>query len=185
MAAIAGEKNIHPDRIEVWFADEARVGQKNKITRRWARRGTRPAAPKDQRTQSAYIFGAICPREGKATGLVLPRCTSEAMSLHLAEIAKAVGPGAHGVVVLDQAGWHMSHRLIVPDNMTLLALPAKAPELNPVENVWQFMRDNWLSNRVFASYTEIVDRCCRAWNRLIDQPWLIMSIGLRQWAHGF
>ena len=69
--------------IEIWFADEARIGQKNKITRRWAKRGTRPSAPKDQRTASAYIFGAICPAEGKGAGLVLPRCTSEGMTLHL------------------------------------------------------------------------------------------------------
>src|SRR3712207_9132516 len=72
--------------VEIWFADEARVGQKNKITRRWAKRGTRPAAPKDQRTASAYVFGAICPVAGKGTGLVLPRCTSEGMTLHLAQI---------------------------------------------------------------------------------------------------
>src|SRR3954463_11843789 len=62
--------------LEIWFADEARIGQKNKITRRWAKRGTRPSAPKDQRTASAYIFGAICPAEGKGAGLVLPRCTT-------------------------------------------------------------------------------------------------------------
>jgi hypothetical protein len=73
--------------LEIWFADEARVGQKNTITRRWAKRGTRPAAPKDQRTQSAYIFGAICPAEGKGVGLVLPRCTTAGMTLHLAEIS--------------------------------------------------------------------------------------------------
>jgi transposase len=171
--------------IEVWFADEARVGQKNKITRRWARRGTRPSAPKDQRTSSAYIFGAICPAEGKGAGLVLPRCTSEAMTLHLAEISQAVAPGAHALVLLDQAGWHLSKRLVIPDNVTLMPLPAKAPELNPVENVWQFLRENWLSNRVFPSYEAILDHCCAAWNKLTDQPWRIMSIGLRDWAHRF
>ena len=101
------------------------------------------------------------------------------MSLHLAEISQAVAPGAHAVVLLDQAGWHQSRRLVVPANITLLLLPAKAPELNPVENVWQFMRDNWLSNRVFTSYPDILDHCCAAWNRLTDQPWRIMSIGLR------
>ena len=78
--------------LEIWFADEARIGQKNKITRRWAKRGTRPAAPKDQRTASAYIFGAICPAEGKGAGLVLPRCTTAGMTLHLKEIAQAVAP---------------------------------------------------------------------------------------------
>jgi hypothetical protein len=78
--------------LEIWFADEARIGQKNKITRRWAKRGTRPSAPKDQRTASAYLFGAICPAEGKGAGLVLPRCTTEGMTLHLKEIAQAVAP---------------------------------------------------------------------------------------------
>jgi transposase len=107
------------------------------------------------------------------------------MSLHLSEISQAVAPGAHAVVLLDQAGWHQSKRLLIPANITLVPLPAKAPELNPVENVWQFLRENWLSNRVFRSYEDILDHCCAAWNKLIDQPWRIMSIGLRDWAHGF
>ena len=106
------------------------------------------------------------------------------MQWHLDEIASQVAPGAHAVVMLDQAGWHMSTKLIVPDNITLLPLPPRAPELNPAENVWQFMRDNWLSNRVFKSYDDIVDHSCHAWNNLIDQPWTIMSIGQREWAHG-
>jgi putative transposase len=102
--------------IEIWFQDEARIGQKNKITRRWARRGTRPSAPKDQRTKSAYIFEAICPEQGKGAGLVLPFCNTETMSLHLAEISLAVAPGAHAVVLMDQAGWHMTGKLVVPAN---------------------------------------------------------------------
>ena len=169
--------------IELWWQDEARVGQKNKIARRWARRGTRPRAPHDQRTSSAYIFGAICPKEGKGAALGLPRCDTQAMSLHLAEVAQAVAPGAHGVMLMDRAGWHCAKDLVVPDNLTLVLLPARSPELNPVENIWQFLRDNWLSSRVFASYRDIVDHCCDAWNRLTDQPWLIMSIGLRDWAN--
>ena len=107
------------------------------------------------------------------------------MQLHLDEIARAVDPGAHALVMLDQAGWHMTDRLVVPDNITLLPLPPRSPELNPVENVWQFMRDNWLSNRVFTSYDDIIDHCCDAWNKLVDQPWRIMSIGMRQWAHRY
>ena len=183
MDEIAAEAGGRP--IEIWFCDEARVGQKNKITRRWAPRGTRPSAPSDQRTQSAYIFGAICPAEGKAAGLILPRCTTQAMALHLEEISLAIAPGHHAVLMLDQAGWHLSPKLKVPDNITLLPLPSKSPELNPVETVWQYMRDNWLSNRVFSSYPDILDHCCEAWNRLVDQPWTIMSIGLRQWAYRF
>jgi transposase len=169
--------------IEIWFQDEARIGQKNKITRRWAKRGSRPAAPRDQRTKSAYIFGAICPARGRTAGLVLPRCNTEAMSLHLQEISANVAPGAHGLVLLDQAGWHGAKDLVIPDNITLLPLPPRSPELNPTENIWQFIRDNWLSNRVFTSYGDILDHCCHAWKQLTDQPWLIMSIGLRDWAH--
>ena len=105
--AIARDKGIDRGRIEVWFADEARIGRKNKITRRWARRGTRPSAPHDQRTASTYIFGAIFPGEGKGAALVLPACNTEAMNLHLAEIANEVAPGKHAVLVLDQAGWHL------------------------------------------------------------------------------
>ena len=182
---IARKQGIAPSAVEIWFADEARIGQKNKITRRWARRGTRPAAPLDQRTASTYIFGAICPQDGKGAALVLPHCNTAAMNLHLAEIAVAVAPGAHAALLVDQAGWHMSDRLQVPSNITLVPLPPKCPELNPTENVWQFMRDNWLSNRVFQSYDAIVDHCCNAWNKLVDQPWTIMSIGLRDWAQGF
>jgi transposase len=107
------------------------------------------------------------------------------MQWHLDEISSQVAPGAHAVVMLDQAGWHMSKNLIVPDNMTLLPLPPRAPELNPVENIWQFIRDNWLSNRVFKSYDDILALSCDAWNSLIDQPWKIMSIGHRKWAHEF
>ena len=183
MDEIAREKNVDAAAIEIWFSDEARIGQKNKITRRWAKRGTRPSAPHDQRTASTYIFGAICPKEGKGAALILPSCNIEAMNLHLAEIATEVAPGAHAVLMVDQAGWHLSPRIIVPDNITLVPLPPKCPELNPTENIWQFMRDNWISNRVFKSYDDIVDHCCEAWNKLIDQPWRIMSIGMRDWAH--
>jgi len=105
------------------------------------------------------------------------------MNLHLREISLNVVPQAHAILILDQAGWHLSKALEVPDNITILPLPPKSPELNPVENIWQFIRDNWLSNRVFSSYDDILDHCCDAWNKLIQQPWTIMSIGSRQWAH--
>ena len=156
--------------IEIWWQDEARVGQKNTITRRWARRGTRPSAPKDQRTKSVYIFGAVCPERGVGAALVLPRCDTQAMQRHLDEIATQVAPGAHAVVMLDQAGWHTTGKLVIPDNITLLPLPPRSPELNPVENIWQFMRESWLSNRVFPSLEQIIDLCCWAWNNLVAQP---------------
>jgi hypothetical protein len=81
-----------------------------------------------------------------------------------------------------QAGWYLSGRLVMPPNITLIPLPAEWPELNPQDNVWRFLRDNWLSNRIFKSYDDVVDHSCEAWNKLVDQPWRIMSIGLRNWA---
>jgi transposase len=114
----------------------------------------------------------------------MPYADTPAMQAHLAEISAAVDPDAHAVVILDQAGWHMSTKLVIPDNITLMPLPPRSPELNPVENIWQYIRDNWLSNRVFQSYDDIVALCCEAWNKLIDRPWKIYSIGMREWANG-
>ena len=107
------------------------------------------------------------------------------MNLHLIEIAGMVAPGRHAVLVMDQAGRHLSKMLVVPDNITILPLPPKCPELNPQENIWQFLRDNWLSNRIFSSCDDIVEQCCQAWNRLVNQKSRITSIGTREWANGF
>ena len=142
----------------------------------------RPRQVKDLRTSSAYLFGAICPERGEGAALVMPRANTEAMDLHLEEISRAVAPNAHAVVLLDQAAWHTTAKLGIPENISLVPLPPKSPELNPAENVWQYLRQNWLSNRVFDSYEAIVEASCQAWNNLTDQPWKIMSIGLRAWA---
>jgi len=105
------------------------------------------------------------------------------MNLHLAEISTLVTPGAHAVITLDGAGWHkLGGRLVVPPNLSLLHLPPYSPELNPVENVWQFLRQNFLSNRVFDTYHAIVDACCDAWNALVAVPDRIRTIASRDWA---
>jgi hypothetical protein len=185
VAAITHQRGLDPSDIEVWFGDEARVGQKNRITRRWARRGSRPSAPSDQRTASTYIFGAICPKEGKAVGLSLPWCNTAMMNLHLAAISADGAPGRLAVLLVDQAGWHLFAKLVVPHNITVVLLPPKCSELNPQESVWQFIRDNWLSNRVFDDIMPSSAHCCDAWKKLEAQPWTIMSIGLRNWAYRF
>ncbi len=134
-----------------------RVGQKNKLTYRWARKGSRPRAAHDQRTQSTYLFGAVCPEHGTGAALVLPFCNTEAMQLHLDEIAAKVTAGAHAILILDQAGWHGAKELKIPGNISLLQLPPRAPELNSQENIWQFLRQNWLSNRIFKSFDDVVE----------------------------
>ena len=100
-----------------------------------------------------------------------------------AEPARRGLEGARAVLLLDRAGWHTTGTLDLPSNITPISLPSRAPELNPVENIWQYLRTNWLSNRVFDTYQEIVDAACEAWRRLIDQPQTITSIGMREWAH--
>ena len=168
--------------MEIWFQDEARVGQQGTLTRVWAKRGTRPRAPRDTRYEWAYLFGAVCPARGVAAGLVLPFVNTPAMNAHLAEISRTVAPGAHAVLVLDGAGWHGGSALFVPDNISLITLPPYSPELNPVENVWQYLRANWLAISVFDNYDDIVDACCAAWNRFADDPTAVSSITSQSWA---
>ena len=144
--------------VEIWFQDEMRLGQKNPRTQRWARYGTRPRALADLRTKSACLFGAICTERvgaicaerGTGAAGVRPPADTQAMPHHRDEIARTLAPKAHAVVVLDQAGWHTTGKLRVPENLSLLPLPPKSPKLNPVENVWQFLRQNKLSNRIFG-----------------------------------
>jgi hypothetical protein len=168
--------------IEVWFADEARVGQQGTLTRVWAKRGSRPRAPRDRRYTWAWLFGAVCPERRVGAAVVMPEVNTAAMEAHLAEIGRRVSPGAHAVLVLDGAGWHSSPRLRVPGNVSLLPLPRYAPELNPVENVWEYLRQNLLSHRVWDSYEAIVEACCDAWNALMRRPEQIASITTRGWA---
>lgn len=170
-------------KIEIWFQDEARIGQKNSLVRQWARRGTRPTQPADQRYESAYLFGAICPARGVGAGLALPFADTQAMQLHINEIALHVAKDAYAVLLMDRAGWHTTPNLVWPKNITPILLPSRAPELNPVEQIWQFLRQNWLSNSVFESYDTIIEAACDAWNKLLAKPDVITSIGMRQWAH--
>jgi DDE superfamily endonuclease len=168
--------------IEIWFQDEARVGQKGTLTRLWARKGTRPRAVRDTRYEWAYLFGAVCPERATGAGLVMPYANTEAMNKHLEEISKAVSPGAHAVLLHDGAGWHSSKGLTVPANITTITLPPYSPELNPVENVWEYLRKNKLANRLYETYEDIVEACCEAWNALMATPDCIASTTLRSWA---
>lgn len=169
--------------LEIWFADEARVGQRGALTRVWGRRGSRPPAVRDHRYDWAYLFGAICPARATGAAVVMPAVNAEAMTEHLKAISACVARGWHALVILDGAGWHQTgDKLAVPDNITLLPLPPYAPELNPVENIWLFLRQNFLSHRIWNSYEEIVDACCAAWNALMAMPERIVSIASRDWA---
>lgn len=138
---------------------------------------------RDNRHDNAYLFGAICPDRATGAAIIMPGVNSEAMAEHLREISSQVAPGAHAVLVCDGAGWHQpGERLPVPDNITLLPLPPYAPELNPIENVWEYLRSNQLSLRVWNSYQAIQNACKDAWNALMADPARIRSITARVWA---
>ena len=168
--------------LEIWFHDEARVGQKGSLTYVWARVGSRPPMVRD-RHDTAYLFGAICPARGVGAAIVAPAANTECMNLHLQETSTQVTPGSLAVLICDSAGWHQTGgELELPDNIVLLPLPPYSPELNPMENVWEYLRANKLSRCVWDDYDAILRACAEAWNWLINDPARIRSIGTRDWA---
>jgi transposase len=173
---------VHIEQVDIWFQDEMRIGQRGTQTRLWARKGTRPRVVRQQQSESAYIFGAVCPQCDVAVGLVLPFANTQTMALHLEAISLAVPPGRHAVLILDQAGWHTTLKLPQLPNLSLLTLPAGSPELNPAEQVWQQLRDRSLANRCYDNYEQIIDACCDAWNKFTQIPGAIRSLCTRSWA---
>jgi len=131
---------------------------------------------------SAYTYGECCPDRDKAVGLVLPHVNMDMMGLHLAEISSHVSDGSHAVVVLDCAAWHVTGKLVLPSNVSLLPLPPYAPELNPVEQVWQQLRKIKLSNIAYESYGSILDSACEAWNMFVGEEGNVKKICSRNWA---
>jgi hypothetical protein len=143
-------------------------------------RGQRPRGLCDQRYDWTTLYAAVRPATGESFVLVLPMVAIRAMNLFLGRFADSLAPDVHAVLVLDQAGWHGSRQLRVPNNVTLVPLPPYAPELNPVERIWLHLRERFLSHRLFDSNDAIVDACCQAWNALTPErlqsltnyPWI-------------
>lgn len=167
--------------------DEARIGQKGRVTHVWYQKGVRPRGLHQQGFASAHLFGAVCPERDAGVALAMPEVSTAAMGLFLAELSRALPAGTHAALVLDGAGWHVSPDLEVPTNLTLIRLPPYSPELNPVERVWEHLRDRWLSHRLLAGgYEAVRDAACVAWNALLAEPgrrrsltsfpWLPMSV---------
>ena len=184
------DRHREAGRVELWFMDEARVGQKGGLTHVWYQKGLRPRGRRQQGFSSAYLFGAVCPEREAGVALVLPESlprtrsgvSTAAMQVFLAELSRAVPAGTHAALVLDGAGWHVSEDLSVPANLTLIHPPPYSPELNPVERVWEYLRDRWLSHRVLAGgYQAVVDAACAAWNALLAEPGRLRSLTSFPW----
>jgi len=170
------------DRVNIWFQDEARFGQQNTTTRLWAKRGSRPRAVKQQQYEYAYLFGAVCPATGETEALITPWVNKDIMIEHLSLISKKTKPGHYAIVIMDGAGWHTKDIDAEFDNLSIIKLPPYSPELNPIEQVWQWLRQNKLANQCFSDYEEIVEKCSDAWNSFVGNTALVKSICSRKWA---
>lgn len=149
--ALKAAREAHPNkRLRLFFQDEARVGQKGWLCHRWWIKGQRPPGVCDQRFDWTYLFAAADPASGHAFALVLPTVSSKVMDLFLKEFSKTLAEDEHTVMVLDGAGWHNTKSLTVPSNITLVHQPPYAPECNPVERIWLFLRERLLSLQVLG-----------------------------------
>lgn len=167
----------HPDaEIQLWCQDEARVGQKGRGARVWFERGQRPAGVIDHRYASAWLHAAVRPGTDEAFALVMPEVSAAAMQVFLDGFAATLPQGVHAALLLDGAGWHIANDITVPAAVSLIFLPPYAPQLNPVERIWLYLRERFLSLRLFADLGAIIDGCCDAWNRLIAEPGRIASL---------
>lgn len=142
----------------------------------WARVGTRPRAIRQTRYDYLYVFSAVCPETGDAAGLISPQVNTSVMNAFLEQFSRELPPDVHAVMVLDRAGWHTAAALRVPDNVTLLHLPPKSPQLNPTENLWHYLRSHYWSNRLYRTWDALKDAAIDAWRRVCLVPELIQSV---------
>ena len=156
--------------------DEAGIGQKGRTCHRWYEKGKRPPGRVDQRLASAWLDAAVRPKSGEAVVLMQPAVSAEAMDVFLAHVSKSLAAGIHALLVLDQAGWHDARALTLPANITLLPLPPYSPKLNPVERVWLYLRERFLSHRLHADEEAELDPACAAWQRLINEPGRLQTL---------
>ncbi|MGH7867154.1 MAG: IS630 family transposase [Candidatus Dormibacteraceae bacterium] len=161
--------------MRLMFQDEARFGRINEARRGWAPPRLRPQVPVQIVREYTYVFGAVSPHDGVLHTLVLPEVNAETMSLFLAEVAGR-HPDQQIVLVLDGAGWHRARDLVVPDNIRLLPLPPYSPQLNPMEHLWEEVREKWFPNLVFNSLEAVEDRLVEALRSLQNDRKSVASI---------
>jgi transposase len=160
--------------------DEGRFGRISEARRCWAPPGVRPTCPRQVVRESLYVFAAIAPASGEMTALILPHCDTEAMNLFLRTLS---GEFAGRLVLLqtDRAGWHRSAALRLPDNVRLVYQPSHSPELNPVEHLWDDLRQKALANRAFASLDAVQDALVARLRELWDEPHTLRSMTAFPW----
>jgi putative transposase len=155
--------------------DEGRFGRISRPKRCWAPPGIRPHVPSQVVRESVYIFAAVAPGAGLMTSLVLPSANTAMMNLFLEHVSQSFEK-YFIVMQVDQAGWHHSKELIVPANIRLLEQPAYSPEVNPVEHLWEELREKYLHNRLFSSLDALVEVLCQGLNELTDDKERLSSM---------
>ncbi len=150
----------------MWFEDEARFGQQGSLTRVWARTGSRPRAVRQTQYDYLWVLGAVCPQSGQSCGLLAPHLDAGVVTLFLQQLAQEIKPDVIAVLLWDQASFHLSRALVVPPNIRLLPLPPYSPELNPVENLWHYLKSHYWSNRCYDSYEALLDAAQHAWQQV-------------------
>jgi transposase len=174
IAAIAA---AHPDEVvQVWHQDEARFGQQGTLTRVWARKGSRPRRVRQNGRESLYVLTATCAASGAAFGLIMPELDTAVVNQFLGEFSRQLAPGVRAVLLWDNAPYHVSGELVVPANVSLIGLLRYSPELNPVENLWHYLRSHHWSNRVHADYDALLEAATEAWRKVCLDPEKIRSI---------
>lgn len=167
----------HPEKkIRVYFQDEARFGQQGTVTNVWARTGTRPRVDRQTEYEYLWVLGAVCPETGRAEGLLSPRLNTDVVNAFLREFAKTIPENEHVVMIWDGAGFHTSRRLVVPDNVTLIRLPAYSPELNPIENLWHYLKSHYWSNRTYDDYEALERAAIEAWREAVLDEELMKTV---------
>src|SRR5208337_4552124 len=153
----------HPEEeIHTYFQDEARFGQKGTITRVWARRGSRPRAVRQTGFSSLYVLAAVCAATGAMSAVIMPTLNTEVVNLFLEQFSRELPAGVHAVLIWDGAGFHTGEDVVVPSNVSLIQLPPYSPELNPVENLWHYLRAHHWSNRPYRDYDALQEEAVRS-----------------------
>jgi transposase len=167
----------HPNRrLRIFFQDESRFGQQGSITNVWARRGSRPTAVRQTEYEYLWVLGAVCPETGKAEGLLSPRLNTDVVNIFLKQFSTMVADDEHAVIIWDGAGYHKSKSLQTPENITLLQLPPYSPELNPIENLWHYLKSHYLSNRAYADYEALETAAIESWCHAALNPELMKTV---------
>jgi len=163
-------------QLRIYFQDESRFGQQGTTTQVWAKRGSRPTAVRQTEYEYLWVLGAVCPATGHAEGLLSPQLNTAIVNTFLAQFSRSLAANEHAIMIWDGAGFHTSKQLQVPENVTLVQLPAYSPELNPIENLWHYLKSHFLSNHAYADYQALETAAINAWKTAVLNAELMKTV---------